>query len=102
MIVYNVTYKVLWSIHADWLPWLRDEHIPAHMASRLFGEHRLFRLLQQDEDEGPTYVVQLYAETLEDYEEFLIAFAEGLQEAARDKWGDRYIAFRTLMTDDLD
>ena len=102
MIVYNVTYKVLWSIHTDWLVWLRGEHIDAHMASGLFDGHRLFRLLEQDEEEGPTYVVQFFCPSLEKYEQFLIAFAEDLQVAAQGKWGAGFIGFRTLMTDDLD
>jgi len=102
MIVYNVTYKVLWSIHEDWLAWLKSEHIADHLASGLFDGHRLFRLLDQDEEEGPTYVVQLFTSSLEKYERFQIEIAEGLQEKARRLWGDRFIGFRTLMTDDTE
>jgi hypothetical protein len=46
--------------------------------------------------------VQFFSSSLEKYEQFLIAFAEDLQEAARGKWGAGFIGFRTLMTDDLD
>jgi hypothetical protein len=97
MIVYNVTYKVLWSILDKWLAWQKGEHISAHMATGLFDDFRFFRLLEQDEEEGPTYVVQYLTTSLERYRQFMIEFAPGLQRISQEKWGDRFIAFRTLM-----
>lgn len=97
MIVYNVTYKVRWSILDKWIAWLREEHIAAHTATGLFDSHRIFRLLEQDEEEGPTYVVQYFTTSLERYRQFMIEFAPGLQQVSWDKWGDGFIAFRTLM-----
>src|SRR5882724_10706125 len=97
MIVYNVTYKVRWSILDKWLAWQRNEHITAHMATGLFDNQQFFRLLEQDEEEGPTYVLQYFTSSLERYRQFMIEFAEGLQRTAWDKWGEGFIGFRTLM-----
>ena len=97
MIVYNVTFKVRWSILEEWLAWQKAEHIAAHLATGLFDDHRFFRLLEQDEEEGPTYIIQYFTTALERYREFMIEFAPGLQREAWDKWGDGFIAFRTLM-----
>jgi len=97
MIVYNVTYKVRWSILDKWLAWQRDEHIAAHMATGLFDNHQFFRLLEQDEEDGPTYVLQYFTTSLERYRQFMIEFAEGLQRVSWEEWGDGFIAFRTLM-----
>jgi hypothetical protein len=67
------------------------------LATGSFDEYQFYRLLDQEEEEGPTFVIQLFTTDLERYENFLIEFAPGIQQAARDKWGDGFIAFRTLM-----
>jgi len=97
MIVYNITNKVRWDILEDWLGWQVGEQIPAILKTGLFDNYQLYRLLDQEEEEGPTFVIQLFTSTLERYEKFLIEFAPELTEAARVKWGDGFIAFRTLM-----
>ena len=97
MIVYNVTYKVRWDILDKWMAWLRSAHISAHMATGLFDSHRLFRLLEQDEEEGPTYIVQYFTDSPERYRQFMIGFAADLQRDSHDRWGNGFIAFRTLM-----
>jgi hypothetical protein len=96
-IVFNVTIKVRWEIAEGWLVWQKTQHIPAHLATGAFDSYSLFRLLEQDEDEGPTFIVQYFTSSPERYQEYLTAFAPALQRAAQEKWGDGFIAFRTLM-----
>lgn len=97
MIVYNVTCKVRWEIMEGWLAWEADEQIPAIMKTGLFDSYQLYRLLDQEEEEGPTFVIQFFTSNLGRYEQFTIEFAPAMQQAGWDKWGDRFIAFRTLM-----
>ena len=97
MIVYNITNKVRWEIMEGWLSWQIEEQIPAFLKTGSFDDYRLYRLLDQDEEEGATFVIQFFTSNLERYEEFLIRFAPELTETARVKWGDGFIAFRTLM-----
>lgn len=97
MIVYNITCKVRWEIMEAWLTWQVDEQIPSMLDTGLFDSHQLYRLLDQDEEEGPTFVIQFSTSSLERYEQFLIGFAPVIQQAGWDKWGDSFIAFRTLM-----
>jgi hypothetical protein len=101
MIVYNITCKVRWSILKEWLVWQKEEHVLQHMETGLFDDHRWFRLLDQDEEEGPTYIMQYFTTSLDRYEQFMIGFAHDLQRASWDKWGDAFIAFRTLMTSEV-
>jgi hypothetical protein len=61
----------------------------------------MYRLLDHDEQEGPTFIIQYDTTDLDRYEQFVIGFASGLQQASREKWGDAFIAFRTLMSTDL-
>ena len=100
MIVYNITFKVRWSILDKWVTWQKEEHIPAHLKTGLFDEYKFFRLLEQDEDEGPTFVIQYSTGSEERYRQFMITSAPGLQQQAWNKWGDNFIAFRTVMSEE--
>jgi hypothetical protein len=97
MIVYNITSKVRWDILEAWLAWQLEEQIPAILATELFDDYQLYRLLEQDEDEGPTFVIQLFTTSLERYHQFVIEFAPALQQTGLDKWGNGFISFRTLL-----
>jgi len=96
-IVYNMTVKVRWDLAEDWLTWQKTTHIPATLATGAFDDHKFFRLLEQDEEEGPTFIVQYFTSSLQRYQEYLVEFAPDLQRIARERWGDGFIAFRTLM-----
>lgn len=97
MIVYNITCKVRWEIFERWLKWQLEEHIPATLESGLMDDYRLYRLLEQDEEEGPTIVIQFFTSSRERYNQFARTFEAGLKQAGWDKWGNAFIAFRTLM-----
>lgn len=97
MLIYNVTIKVDRLIAAEWLQWLEQEHIPAIMATGCFAEHKVMRLLEIDDSEGPTYAIQYFANTKENYTRYIDQHATGFRQQSFEKWGDRFIAFRTLM-----
>jgi hypothetical protein len=97
MIVYNITSKVRWDILEAWLAWQLEEQIPAILATELFDDYQLYRLLEQDEDEGPTFVIQFFTTSLERYNQFGTEFAPALQQTGLDKWGNGFISFRTLL-----
>jgi hypothetical protein len=97
MIVYNITIKVDRAIEEEWLSWQKKEHIPDVMATHLFAEYKFFRLLEQNEEEGITYVVQFFASTAAHLEEYQKKYAPQLREKSFSKWGNRFIAFRTTM-----
>jgi hypothetical protein len=97
MIVYNITCKVRWGILEGWLGWQLEEQIPATLATGLFDDHRLYRLLEQDEEEGPTFVIQFLTSSRERYYRFSSEFEPRLKQVGWEKWGDGFIAFRTLM-----
>ncbi|MGV3658478.1 MAG: DUF4286 family protein [Chitinophagaceae bacterium] len=97
MIIYNVTIKVDASIADAWLQWMQQEHAPALVATGCFTHYQIVRLLEVDDADGPTYAVQYHAPSMDDYERYKKEFAAGLQQQGTQKWGDRFIAFRTLM-----
>ena len=97
MIIYNVTIKVDAAIAHSWLKWLLDEHIPEVMATGCFSGYKVVRLLETDDSEGPTYAVQYNAEAKSDYNRYIELHAPEMRNRSTDKWGNRFIAFRSVM-----
>lgn len=97
MIVYNITNKIDPAIEDAWIQWQQQEHIPEIMASGQFTEWKMFRLLEQDDTDGLTYIIQYFAPAIENYLAYMEEFDLVLRQKAFNKWGDRFIAFRTVM-----
>jgi hypothetical protein len=97
MIIYNVTIKVDASIADAWLAWLLEEHIPEVMRTGCFSDKKVVRLLEVDESEGPTYAIQYSAESKADYNRYIQTHANRLRDVSYQKWGNRFIAFRSVM-----
>ena len=70
MIIYNITTLVSWPIHDAWKEWLMNEYIPELMGTALFSHFQVVRLMEVDEDEGPTYALQLYLKDLKKLRKF--------------------------------
>jgi hypothetical protein len=86
-----------WSIHDQWLAWMREIHIPEILSTGLFLDSRVMKLLETDEEDGPTYAVQFYTTSMENYHEYIASYAPVLRAKAIEKWGDKFISFRSLM-----
>lgn len=97
MLVYNVTAKVDWTIHDEWVKWMLNEHLPELVNTRCFTNAKLLRILEIDEEDGPTYAAQYFAENKENYDLYIKDYASAVRKKYIDKWGDRVVTFRTLM-----
>ena len=97
MFLYNVTIKVKAEIQTAWLQWLKDEHIPDVMGTACFTSSKVLRLLEVDDTEGPTFAVQYVAESKALYNRYINLFAAEMRAKSYEKWGDGFIAFRSVM-----
>jgi hypothetical protein len=97
MIVYNETIKIDEAIHQEWLDWMKQEHLPNVMATGKFTEHRVCRLLHDDDDGGVTYAIQYFSPDMETFQQYQREDAAFLQRTHMERYRDRYVAFRTLM-----
>jgi len=97
MIIYNVTIKVDASIATEWLLWLKEVHIPEVMETGCFTGSRIMQLLEVDESEGPTFAIQYFAESKAIYNLYIEKFAGLMRQKSFDKWGNKFIAFRSVM-----
>ena len=97
MFIYNVTVKVDWSIHDAWVKWMLNEHFTEMINTGCFIQAQLFSILETDEKEGPTYAAQYSAESKAAYSRYVSIHSERIRKKYSDKWGDRFMAFRSLM-----
>ena len=96
MIVYNVTVNIDHDAHDAWLAWMQQEHIPRVMSTTLFVQHRMLKVLADDEG-GITYAIQYTAPDMAHYERYRDEHAPRLQAEANERFGGRFTAFRTLL-----
>ena len=96
MIIYNVTVKVDLDVHEEWLDWMRSNHIPDVLATGLFTDYRICRVLQ-DESDGMTYTTQYSCESMKNLQEYAAQHAKRLQDDHTARYKDKYVAFRTVM-----
>jgi Domain of unknown function (DUF4286) len=97
MVIYNVTIKVSPEISAQWLQWLKEEHIPEMTGTGCFTHATVLKLLETDETEGETFAVQYHAESKALYDAYIQNYSAALKQKSFDKWGGQFIAFRTVM-----
>ena len=97
MFIYNITIKVQESIKNDWLRWLKEEHIPEVIGTGSFTHAVILRLMEVDDSEGPTYAIQYHAQSKALYNNYIENHATAMRQKSFDKWGDKFIAFRSVM-----
>jgi hypothetical protein len=97
MYIYNVTIKVRDDIQSAWLNWLQEEHVPEVLSTGCFQDATVMRLLEVDDTEGPTYAGQYKAESKAQYNQYIERYAAAMRQKSYERWGDAFIAFRSLM-----
>ncbi len=97
MIIYNVTVNIDDSEHLAWLKWMRETHIPDVMKTGVFTENRMLRVLGDDDSGGHTYSIQYHCRSIVDYKQYESVYAPALQAEHNQKFGQKYVAFRTLL-----
>ena len=98
MILYNVTLNVNDEIKDEWLRWMKENHLPEVMASGKFISFAMYKIRNHSEnDKSNNYSVQYHANSISDYEDYTHNFAPELKKKTLEKFGDKVIAFRTLL-----
>ncbi len=97
MLIYNITLKIEWTIQPEWLQWMREVYITALMNTGCFTQYQLVRLLEIDEEEGPTYALQLYVADRKAYDDFIQAYLPEVEQISYEKWRGNMMSFSTLM-----
>ena len=96
MIIYNITLSVEKSIVPDWLSWMKNEHIPELMGTSLFMKAQINRVIVEDGD-NETFAVAYTCLEMKDLHKYQAKFASKLQKKHVERYGDKVVAFRTIM-----
>ena len=96
MIIYNVTVNIDYSVQEEWLAWMKSTHIPDVLATKMFIEAKLSRVLAEEEG-GATYSIQYLCENQAKLDEYQEKFAPALQVDHTEKFAGKFVAFRTLL-----
>lgn len=98
MIIYNVTIKVENEVADSWLKWMKEEHIPDLLGTKLIVDARICRLLEQEEAyDATTFVAQYTCATMNEYNAYIDEYATEMREKAFKAFGNKFVAFRTVM-----
>ena len=95
MIIYNVTINVDDSIHHDWLKWMQNKHINDVLATGLFTNAKMVKVLVEEEMGGTTYAVQYFTDSRAKLEDYYQNHAPRLRQEGLQLFADKMLAFRT-------
>ena len=96
MYIYNVTINIDESVHSTWLAWMKNEHIPAMLATGKFSNALMTRVHVEEEMGGISYSVQYRTDSKATLEKYYAEDAETLRNQSKPFEG-KFIAFRTVL-----
>ena len=98
MITYNVTINIEESVNDAWVTYMKEEHIPDVMKTGCFETFTMNKIItRQPDEEGTTYAIQYRCKNMSDYENYQNNHAPALQKDHTEKFGGKFVAFRTLL-----
>jgi hypothetical protein len=95
MFIYNVTVTLEDSIHSEWLKWMKEVHIPDVMRTGLFVDNKICKLVTEELE--TTYAIQYTFREMDDLNKYRKEFAPKLQQELKEKFKDKFAAFRTVL-----
>ncbi len=97
MIVYNETIIIDDAIVEEWLTWIKNNHIPAILATGAFDGYKVLTVLDSP-NEGITYCFQYHTDTvLKDTATFYYKHMENCTKPHNAQFEERFVLFHTLM-----
>jgi hypothetical protein len=97
MILYNVTVNIEKDSETDWVIWMKETHIPDVLATGMFMENKFYKILHDSEDGSVNYSVQYFTDSMDKIKEYQKTFALKLQNDVKEKFGEKFVVFRTLL-----
>jgi hypothetical protein len=96
MIIYNETFVVDEGIHQDWLAWVKENHIAAFIATGDFESYQILKVMDSP-NEGVTYCIQYFTDSVSKYEHFMLYHMNPLHIAHNQQFENEFVLFNTLM-----
>lgn len=97
MILYNITFNIETEIKENWLLWMKSEYFPYVLDTGLFTDIKMFRLINETENEGLTYSVQCHSDSLDKVNTYLEIFAPKIVEWHNQSFRYKHVSFMTIL-----
>lgn len=97
MVLYNVTIGIDLAAEKEWLEWMMATHIPRVMATEMFVDFKVFKVLSHEEEESVSYSFQYFAENVDKVVNYLDNHAAPIVGEHNKRYVNRHVAFRTLL-----
>ena len=81
----------------EWRTWMQREHIPAVMATGFFEKYKICRLISHKEPDETTFAIQYFATDMASLHRYTVQHAPRLQLEHQTRYGDKVVAFRTML-----
>ena len=97
MILYNITFNIEPEIKSEWHTFMKNVYLPFVLETNLFFDVKMFRLLNEAENEGITYSVQFFAHSLEMANTYLENYAPKIVEIHNESFRHKHVSFMTIL-----
>ena len=97
MLLYNITVGIDKDIEETWLDWIKENFLPRIMATGLFSDSKVYKILHDEGDGSISYSIQLFSERIQNVNYYLQAHAPDLIEEHRQKFLNQHVVFQTLL-----
>ncbi len=97
MYIIAYSFKVNDEIQTKWLDWIKQVFIPQHLATQLFQDFKLTRILDYGSEDGQTYSIQLSTESLAHLQKFSAQYSSTILNEHHQQFAGQYVSFQTVM-----
>ena len=97
MIIYNTTININDNIVDEFVIWIIHEYIPKLIATNLFIDINLFKVLVEEEMGGITFSLQHKMNDFQHYNEFNEKYSQNFDKMLYAKFSDSYVSFSTIL-----
>lgn len=97
MILYNITFNIEPEILQDWHAWMKTNYIPYVLGTDLFFDVKMYKLLNETENQGFTYSIQFFTDSLDKVELYLEKFAQKIVNEHNETFKYKHVSFMTLL-----
>ncbi len=99
MIILNETVQVEDAVQQEWLAWLREQHLPAMLATGIFTSYKLCQLLgiNREGEEVTTFAIQYMAPDMQKLHAYQVHYAPQFNSDMAQRFGEKALAFRTIL-----
>ncbi|HEY8401433.1 MAG TPA: DUF4286 family protein [Cytophagaceae bacterium] len=96
-VLYSETINVDKDVHLECLQWMQKVHIPQMLATGLFEENRILRLVNEEQNTGVTYSLQFVLKNRSDLAEYQNVYETQFRSALYNKYTNKLVDFVTIL-----